>query len=70
MRRTSRTRNRVAVEKLTGSPANIAAQIRSALKRGGSADHAAGVQQFFKEEIKSHGWPTADLRRAVRALPQ
>jgi 3-methyladenine DNA glycosylase AlkD len=66
MRRASRTRNRVAVEKLTGSPANIAAQIRSALKRGGSADHAAGVQQFFKEEIKSHGWPTADLRRAVR----
>jgi len=46
------------------SPAEIAAQIRQALKRGGSAEHAAGVQWFFKEEIKSHGWYTADLRRA------
>lgn len=25
-----------------------------------------GVQWFFKEEIQSHGWYTADLRRAVR----
>jgi len=48
------------------SPAEIAAQIRQALKRGGSAEHAAGVQWFFKEEIKSHGWYTADLRREVR----
>jgi 3-methyladenine DNA glycosylase AlkD len=44
----------------------VAAQIRSALKDGGSAEHAAGVQWFFKEEIKSHGWYTGDLRRAVR----
>jgi 3-methyladenine DNA glycosylase AlkD len=43
-----------------------AAQIRRALKRGGSAEHAAGVQWFFKEKIKSHGWYTADLRRAMR----
>jgi len=50
----------------TNSPADIAAQIRSALRSGGSAEHAAGVQWFFKEEIKSHGWYTADLRRAVR----
>jgi 3-methyladenine DNA glycosylase AlkD len=48
------------------SPAEIAAQIRQALKDGGSAEHAAGVQWFFKEEIKSHGWYTGDLRRAVR----
>src|SRR6266568_2318249 len=48
------------------SPALIAAQIRRALKDGGSAEHAAGVQWFFKEEIKSHGWYTAALRRAVR----
>jgi len=48
------------------SPAEIAAQIRQALKRGGSAEHAAGVQWFFKEEIKSTGWYTADLRREVR----
>ena len=48
------------------TPAEVAAQIRRALKDGGSAEHAAGVQWFFKEEIKSHGWYTADLRRAVR----
>jgi 3-methyladenine DNA glycosylase AlkD len=48
------------------TPAEIAAQIRQALKSGGSAEHAAGVQWFFKEEIKSHGWYTAALRRAVR----
>ena len=45
---------------------SVAAQIRLALKGGGSAHHAAGVQWFFKEAIKSHGWYTADLRRAVR----
>src|SRR5215831_12640218 len=48
------------------TPKEVAAQIRRALKDGGSAKHAAGVQWFFKEEIKSHGWYTADLRRAVR----
>ena len=48
------------------TPEAIAAQLRCALKDGGSAEHAAGVQWFFKEEIKSHGWYTADLRRAVR----
>ena len=36
------------------------------LKRDGSAEHASGVQWFFKEEIKSHGWYAGDLRRAVR----
>jgi len=48
------------------TPKIIAAQIRQALKDGGSAEHATGVQWFFKEEIQSHGWYTADLRRAVR----
>jgi 3-methyladenine DNA glycosylase AlkD len=48
----------------TGSPAEVAAQIRRALKTGGSAEHAAGVQRFFKNEVTSHGWYTADLRRA------
>jgi 3-methyladenine DNA glycosylase AlkD len=48
--------------------AEVAAQIRRALKDGGSAEHAAGVQWFFKEEIKSHGWYTADLRRAARGF--
>jgi 3-methyladenine DNA glycosylase AlkD len=47
-------------------PSSVAAQIRRALKRGGSAEHAAGVQWFFKDKIKSQGWYTADLRRAMR----
>jgi 3-methyladenine DNA glycosylase AlkD len=47
------------------TPVAVAAQVRSALKTGGSADHAAGVQWFFKDEVKSHGWYTADLRRAA-----
>src|SRR6202050_3572229 len=44
----------------------VAAEIRRALKDRGSAEHAAGVQWFFKDEIKSHGWYTAELRRAMR----
>jgi 3-methyladenine DNA glycosylase AlkD len=48
------------------TPADFATQIRSALKDGGSAAHAAGVQWFFKDKIKSHGWYTADLRCASR----
>ena len=47
-------------------PADVAAQIRRALKDGGSAEHTAGVQWFFKDEIRSHGWYTAAVRRAVR----
>jgi 3-methyladenine DNA glycosylase AlkD len=48
-------------------PAEIASQIRLALRNGGSDEHASGVQWFFKDEIESHGWYTADLRRvAVR----
>jgi 3-methyladenine DNA glycosylase AlkD len=53
----------MAVPKTT--PAAIAGQIRRALNDGGSAEHAAGVQWFFKDEIKSRGWYTADLRRAA-----
>lgn len=48
------------------TPSAIAEQIRCALRDGGSVEHATGVQWFFKEEIKSHGWYTAPLRRAVR----
>lgn len=48
------------------SPKKVAADIRRALKDGGSAEHASGVQWFFKDEIKSHGWYTGDLRQAVR----
>lgn len=45
---------------------HIAAEIGSILRRDGSAEHAAGVQWFFKEEVKSHGWYAADLRRLAR----
>ena len=41
-------------------------QIRTDLRRGGSPEHAQGVQRFFKEEVRSHGWRTADLRRFAR----
>ena len=47
------------------TPATVAAEIRRLLKNSGSAEHAAGVQWFFKDEIQSHGWYTADLRRAA-----
>jgi 3-methyladenine DNA glycosylase AlkD len=46
----------------------VAAEFRRALRDGGSADHAAGVQWFFKDVIKSHGWYTAALRRASVAF--
>lgn len=48
------------------SPSRVAAQIRRALREGGSAEHAAGVQWFSREQIRSRGWYTADLRRAMR----
>jgi 3-methyladenine DNA glycosylase AlkD len=44
------------------SPESIAAEIRHLLRNGGSAEHADGVQWFFKDEIKSHGWYTGRLR--------
>jgi 3-methyladenine DNA glycosylase AlkD len=50
------------------APAGVASEIRRALKEGGSAEHAAGMQWFFKDEIKSQGWYTADLRRAARSF--
>ena len=66
MARPARKVERSVPAELNGSAFEVAAEIRRALKDGGSAEHAAGVQWFFKEEIKSHGWYTAALRRAVR----
>jgi 3-methyladenine DNA glycosylase AlkD len=49
------------------TPAYIAAHSRRVLKDGGSAPHSEEVQRFFKEEVRSRGWYTAELRRlAVR----
>src|SRR5712692_4490746 len=53
----------MAERKIT--PASVATEIRGILKREGSAEHSKGVQWFFKEEIKSRGWYTADLRRVA-----
>ncbi|HKW27501.1 MAG TPA: DNA alkylation repair protein [Terriglobales bacterium] len=47
------------------SPANLAKHIRKLLHDYGSPDHAAGVQRFFKEEVRSHGWRAPDLRKAA-----
>jgi 3-methyladenine DNA glycosylase AlkD len=49
------------------TPAYIAQHIRRVLKDGGSAPHTKEVQNFFKHEVKSRGWYTAELRKvAVR----
>lgn len=48
-------------------PAYIARHIRTVIKNGGSAPHSLEVQWFFKEEVKSRGWYTHELRKvAVR----
>ncbi len=44
------------------------ARVVAHLKAHGSAEHAAGVQGFFKEQVRSHGWYTAPLRRYARIL--
>lgn len=48
------------------NPNQFAAEIRAVLKRDGSAEHAKGVQWFFKEEIRSHGWYAKDLRALAK----
>lgn len=47
-------------------PAYIAAHIRTVLKTGGSAPHTIEVQRFFKHEVKSRGWYTAELRKVAK----
>jgi 3-methyladenine DNA glycosylase AlkD len=49
------------------SPEYVAGHIRTVLKNGGSAPHTLEVQRFFKHDVKSRGWYTAELRKvAVR----
>jgi 3-methyladenine DNA glycosylase AlkD len=45
------------------TPNYIADHIRRVLKDGGSAPHSEDVQRFFKEEVQSRGWYTAELRK-------
>ncbi|HEY3930478.1 MAG TPA: DNA alkylation repair protein [Candidatus Koribacter sp.] len=44
----------------------IAAHLRTVLKNGGSAPHTEEVQHFFKHEITSRGWYTAEIRKLAR----
>ena len=50
------------------SATSIVGNVVRHLEEHGSAEHAAGVQWFFKEEVRSHGWYTAALRRYAKAL--
>src|SRR5579871_6691992 len=68
MPRGSRKATPETSRQLKGTTAEIASQIRRALQDGGTPEHATGVQWFFKNEIKSHGWYTGDLRRVVRSV--
>lgn len=71
MARPSRSRSSRKIRSapvLAGTAPEIAEQIRQLLHTGGSAEHAAGVQWFFKDAIQSHGWYTANLRRSIRQL--
>ena len=47
-------------------PRYIADHIRRVLLDGGSAPHTVEVQRFFKHEVKSRGWYTAELRKLAR----
>jgi 3-methyladenine DNA glycosylase AlkD len=51
---------------MTKPPAYIAAHIRQVLINGGSAPHSIDVQHFFKHEVKSRGWRTAELRKVAQ----
>ena len=56
-----------AMAKREITPDYIADHIRRVLKDGGSTPHSEEVQHFFKEEVRSRGWYTAELRKfAVR----
>jgi 3-methyladenine DNA glycosylase AlkD len=44
----------------------IATHLRTVLRTGGSAPHTEEVQHFFKNEVKSRGWYTAEIRKLSR----
>lgn len=52
---------------MSKSPHYIAQHIRRVLLDGASAPHTREVEHFFKNEVKSRGWYTGELRKvAVR----
>ena len=46
----------------------IADHLRQVLINGASAPHSAEVQWFFKEEVKSRGWYTNEIRKLARRM--
>ncbi len=46
-------------------PSYMADHIRRVLLDGASAPHSEDVQRFFKEEVASRGWYTAELRKVA-----
>ena len=46
----------------------IADHLRQVLINGASTPHSAEVQWFFKEEIKSRGWYTQEIRKLARRM--
>ena len=52
------------------SVSSVAQAIVRHLQAHGSPEHAAGVQRFFKEAVRSYGWYAADLRRYAREMHQ
>jgi hypothetical protein len=57
---------RPQLTKVPKPPAYIAAHLRQVLINGASAPHSEEVQRFFKEEIKSRGWYTHELRKLAK----
>jgi 3-methyladenine DNA glycosylase AlkD len=53
---------------MTRTAAARAKAIRAHLAEHGSADHAAGVQWFFKDKVQSYGWYTKPLRAYGQSL--
>jgi 3-methyladenine DNA glycosylase AlkD len=70
MARVRRSKVPSSLGQCNSAQTDVATEILKILKSGGSTEHAAGVQWFFKDAIQSHGWYTADLRQAMRRCRQ
>jgi 3-methyladenine DNA glycosylase AlkD len=53
---------------ITQSAGAVVREIVRHLEQHGCQAHAAGVQQYFKEAVKSYGWRAADLRAYARTV--
>jgi 3-methyladenine DNA glycosylase AlkD len=53
---------------ISQSAGAIVGEIVRHLEQHGSPVHAAGAQRYFKDEIRCHGWRSADLRRYARTV--